>query len=112
MIAGTLRAISNPVSTGTRSNQGDILKVDDRLEEKSAIIPTSEVLCMRLTTRNTIDVITNEGTVVIIMNLICVKSGVPAEEDARTVVSDNGDTLSPKYAPEIMAPAVQHGSYP
>ena len=67
---------------------------------------------MRLTKRNTSIAITNDGIVVTIMNLICVKSDVPADEDARTVVSDSGDILSPKYAPEIIAPAVQPGSYP
>lgn len=34
------------------------------------------------------------------------KRSAPATEDASTVVSDIGDILSPKYAPEIMAPAV------
>ena len=53
-----------------------------------------------------------DGTVVISIYLICVKMGVPEEEDARTVVSDRGETLSPKYAPEIIAPAVHPASYP
>ena len=34
------------------------------------------------------------------------------DEDARTVVSDSGDTLSPKYAPEMIAPAIQPSLYP
>jgi hypothetical protein len=34
-------------------------------------------------------------------------NGTPHVEAARTVVSLNGDTLSPKYAPEIIAPATQ-----
>ena len=54
----------------------------------------------------------NDGTVVTIMKRMWVNNGVPAEDEARTVVSDRGDTLSPKYAPEIMAPAIQPGSYP
>ena len=33
-------------------------------------------------------------------------------EEARMVVSDKGDILSPKYAPEIMAPAIQPSSKP
>ena len=57
-------------------------------------------------------VMMNEGTVVTIMKRICVKRGVPADEDASTVVSERGDTLSPKYAPDMMAPAIQPGSYP
>lgn len=34
------------------------------------------------------------------------------DDDARTVVSDRGDTLSPKYAPEMIAPAIQPSLYP
>ena len=49
---------------------------------------------------------------VIIMNLMCVNRGVPAEDEARTVVSESGETLSPKYAPDMMAPAIHPGSYP
>jgi hypothetical protein len=67
---------------------------------------------MILTTRKISNEMMNDGTVVIIIYLICVKRGVSADEDARTVVSDNGDTLSPKYAPEMIAPAIQPGSYP
>ena len=37
-----------------------------------------------------------EGTVVYIKYRMCVNRGVPVEEEASTVVSDKGDTLSPK----------------
>ena len=55
-----------------------------------------------------------------IVNLLPLENGekisamlsVPADDEASTVVSESGDTLSPKYAPDIMAPAVQPGSYP
>ena len=40
------------------------------------------------------------------------KGSLPADDEASTVVSDKGETLSPKYAPEIIAPAIQPGSYP
>ena len=53
-----------------------------------------------------------EGTVVISMYLIWVKRGVPEADDARTVVSESGEILSPKYAPEMMAPADHPGSNP
>ena len=33
-------------------------------------------------------------------------------EDARIVVSDKGDILSPKYAPEMIAPAIHPSSKP
>ena len=61
MIAGTFRAINAPVKTGTRSNHGEILNVDLRLEEKSAIIPASDGSCNRLTTRNITIEITNDA---------------------------------------------------
>jgi hypothetical protein len=35
-----------------------------------------------------------------------------AIDDASTVVSDIGDILSPKYAPEIIAPAVKGAGIP
>ena len=40
------------------------------------------------------------------MCLICPNSVAPAIAGARFVVSDNGDILSPKYAPDTIAPAV------
>ncbi len=39
------------------------------------------------------------------MNLTCVNTSVPAIAGARFVVSESGDILSPKYAPEMIAPA-------
>ena len=43
---------------------------------------------------------------------MCVNSGVSVTDDARMVVSDNGEILSPKYAPEMMAPAMMPSSNP
>ena len=37
---------------------------------------------------------------------MCSNSSVSETAAARLVVSDRGESLSPKYAPEIMAPAV------
>ena len=45
------------------------------------------------------------GPVVQIICLICENRSVPAIAGARFVVSDKGDILSPKYAPDITAPA-------
>ena len=36
---------------------------------------------------------------------MCVNRSVPAIAGARLVVSERGDILSPKYAPDIIAPA-------
>ena len=47
------------------------------------------------------------GIVVYIIYLICVNKLVPAIAGARLVVSDKGDILSPKYAPDIIAPAIR-----
>ena len=41
-----------------------------------------------------------------------VKSGTPTLLDASVVVSESGDTLSPKYAPEIIAPATHPSAKP
>jgi hypothetical protein len=38
---------------------------------------------------------------------MCENKSAFAIDDAKTVVSDIGDILSPKYAPEIMAPALR-----
>ncbi len=52
------------------------------------------------------------GMVVIERYRMCVNNSAPAEAEARLVVSDNGDSLSPKYAPERIAPAMRPGSIP
>ena len=49
---------------------------------------------------------TKLGIVVYIVSDMVNKS-VPAIAGARFVVSDRGDILSPKYAPDITAPAVR-----
>ena len=38
--------------------------------------------------------------------MTCSNNSLPATAGARLVVSDNGEILSPKYAPEITNPAV------
>ena len=43
---------------------------------------------------------------------MCWKIGTPLMEDAMAVVSESGDILSPKYAPDIMAPAVTASEKP
>ena len=46
------------------------------------------------------------GTVVQSIFFICSKSDTPTVSEARLVVSESGDILSPKKAPEMIAPAV------
>ena len=45
------------------------------------------------------------GTVVYSMYLTCLYSSTPAMDAAKFVVSESGEILSPKYAPDIIAPA-------
>ena len=59
-----------------------------------------------------ISAITKLGPVVHTICRICENKSVPAIAGAKFVVSDNGDILSPKYAPEIIAPAVTAGESP
>src|SRR5690625_513955 len=55
---------------------------------------------------NSTSVITNAGIVVQPMFRICVNKSTFNMEEAIFVVSDNGDILSPKNAPDTIAPAV------
>ena len=58
-------------------------------------------------TKNTANARQNDGTVVISIYLIWSNSGTRDAVEAKTVVSERAETLSPKYAPEIIAPAIQ-----
>ena len=49
---------------------------------------------------------THAGMVVYIMFLICSNKSMPTMEAAMPVVSDSGDILSPKNAPDTIAPPV------
>lgn len=62
--------------------------------------------------KNAIKAIMKAGTVVQSMLRICSNKSTPVTAGARFVVSDKGDILSPKNAPEIIAPAIRAGSYP
>ena len=52
------------------------------------------------------------GKVVYAMDLMCAYRSVLAAMAARTVVSETGDILSPKQAPETMAPATTGSGIP
>ena len=52
------------------------------------------------------------GTVVSVMYFICLKRFEPVTAAAKLVVSLKGDILSPKYAPDIIAPATTPRSNP
>ena len=52
--------------------------------------------CAKPATVKIVSVMIMDGTVVIIIYLICLNKGVSVTEEARTVVSESGDILSPK----------------
>ena len=63
-------------------------------------------------TRYATSATTRDGPVVKIMCLMWSNRLEPATAGARFVVSDRGDILSPKYAPDTTAPAVIAGLKP
>ena len=85
--------------------RGVILKVAS-IEVKKLLTSAEPVVSIvALIILKAISVIIIVGTVVKLIYRICVNKSVPAIAGARFVVSLRGDILSPKYAPEITAPA-------
>ena len=62
----------------------------------SAMLPVLEASCESPATVKMIKVIINDGIVVNSKYRMCEKIGLPVTEAAKTVVSDKGETLSPK----------------
>ena len=90
-------------------------------ETEKLLVSTADVFAILLTlapllvnprTANKISETKNAGMVVHIMFLMCAKRSEPATAEAKLVESDSGDILSPKTAPEMMAPAVNAGLIP
>ena len=63
-MAGIFLTISTPVITGTRKSQRFMLKQEARSPANSAIVLCEDVSCVRLTARNIMRAMTNEGIVV------------------------------------------------
>ena len=105
-------AIMTAVSPGITRIQGVILKHSSRARvipnESAAPIPSEVNPTKAYTPRAT----SIAGAVVMVRKRICLNRSTPVDEEARTVVSLSGETLSPKYAPEMIAPAIQPGLYP
>ena len=106
-MAGRRREISTPVKTGTSNNHAEILYVSLNACSITNVSVAEAGEAVKLTTENTINAMSREGIVVTIIYLICLNKGTSAVDEANTVVSLIIDTLSPKYAPEIIAPAIQ-----
>ena len=64
--------------------------------ENSAVCDTPDEWWKILAVKKMTIAIVRDGTVVTIIYLIWVNRGVPVEDEASTVVSERGDTLSPK----------------
>ena len=107
MMAGSLRAMSMPVTSGTISNHAEMLNVFCRLCSITRVSASEVVEPLRPAITKTTSAIINDGVVVKSMYLMWVNKGTSAVEDASTVVSLMSEILSPKYAPEMMAPAIQ-----
>ena len=112
MMAGRRIEMSIAVVTGTIRSQGERLNVALRacdISPASVAEAGDEATPVMV---NTISAMMSDGVVVIIIYLICLKRGTSAVDDARTVVSLISEILSPKYAPEIIAPAIHPSSKP
>ena len=111
-MAGRRREISTPVSTGTISSHGERLYVWLRACSMAIVSAAVAGEAAKPDIEKTIRAMISDGVVVYIIYLMCLNSGTSAVDDARTVVSLIIETLSPKYAPEIIAPAIQPSSKP
>ena len=96
MMDGIRLAIRIPVMTGTINSHKEIWKVSLSEAEYMAIWSVAVASCAKPAMVKIVSVMIMDGTVVIIIYLICLNKGVSVTEEARTVVSDSGDILSPK----------------
>ena len=106
---GRRKAMSAPVATGTSSVHGDTWKACESPSENVCTSTAEASTRKKPETRKMISVSVIEGIVVKSMYLMWTNRSVPVEELARIVVSLKGESLSPKYAPEMIAPAL-HGA--
>ena len=97
-----IRKITN---TGTRNKPRLIVKLCFILVNKISVSAAPEVFWKKPRIRNAIIVMMILGIVVWVMYRMWVNKSDPAIAGARLVVSLNGESLSPKYAPDITAPA-------
>ena len=65
--AGNLRTISNIVTIGTKISHHDMVNEERNAEERASISAGELPLWVKLTMKNTINAITNDGTVVMVM---------------------------------------------
>ena len=106
IIAGSRLAMSRPVKTGTSKSHGERLNVACKACSIAKISTVASGVAVKLTMLNTTMAIKSDIEVVVSIYFICEKIGTSEVEEAKTVVSLITDILSPKYAPEIIAPAI------
>ena len=106
---GRRKAMRTPVASGTSKVQGVMWKVLESPSAKSCALTAVASTRKKPATRKMINVSVIDGNVVKSMYLIWTNRSVPVAELARIVVSLSGESLSPKYAPEMIAPAL-HGA--
>ena len=107
IIAGSRFAMSTPVNMGTSNSQGVMLNVSCKACSIAKISTTASGVFVRPAMLKTTMAMKREIDVVVSIYFICENTGTSDVDAAKTVVSLIIDILSPKYAPEIMAPAVQ-----
>ena len=110
--AGTFLYIIKIVAAGISNSHNDTLKVDAICALSAA---TSIFALEGIKNPATIKMIAHNisvGILVISIYLICLYKSTPEILEDKYVVSERGDILSPKYAPDIIAPASQALSNP
>ena len=111
-IAGVFLIINITTDRGTINNHRLILNFVSKADNSKLMFCSLEVSIDRPIIKKIINVIIKVGMVVYIIYLIWIKRSVPDIAAARFVVSDRGDILSPKYAPEIIDPATKPWDIP
>ena len=107
----------DPNKTITGGNKTNKFQLNILFNVSNIIVTFSGVTAFPEEMLNPINVYTieakiNAGPVVQTICPICSYKVVPAAIGAKFVVSDNGDILSPKYAPETTAPATTGNGAP
>ncbi|CAM5191738.1 hypothetical protein LSPH26S_02237 [Lysinibacillus sphaericus] len=94
--------------TGTSNNHGEITKLFSITSSVVSIFSEFMATSAKLLpiNPNATSVMINAGIVVYSICFIWSNKSVFVKPAARFVVSDKGDILSPKYEPEITAPAI------
>ena len=103
--AGTFLYIIKMVAAGISSSHKEMLNVEAICALSAAISIFADEGTIKPATVNMIAQIISVGMFVMSIYLICLYKSTPEMLEDRYVVSESGEILSPKYAPDIIAPA-------